>query len=118
MPPVLRPFGEGKWQAKRSKRNADVVSAGRWQVRAVVPVLLVAVIVFAGAWGFTQQESRNATFAAGTPSACHPSYVGRCLPIGRDVDCDEVGGMVRVVGSDVYLLDVDRDGWGCEPTSP
>ena len=118
MPSVLRPFGEGKWRAKRSTGNAYVVSAGRWQARAVVPILLASVIVLAGAWGFTQQEPRNATLAAEAPRACHRSYVGRCLPIGRDVDCDEVGGTVRVVGSDVYLLDVDRDGWGCEPTPP
>lgn len=53
-------------------------------------------------------------------SGCHPNYAG-CLPIGVDVDC--VGGhgngpaftgRVQVIGSDVYGLDRDGDGIGCE----
>lgn len=53
-------------------------------------------------------------------SGCHPSYSG-CLPIGVDVDC--VGGKgngpaftgrVAVIGPDVYGLDRDGDGIGCE----
>lgn len=58
------------------------------------------------------------------PSAatCHPSYTGACLdPSVSDYDC--VGGSgngpgytgtVRVVGPDVYRLDSDGDGYGCE----
>ena len=53
---------------------------------------------------------------------CHPSYQGACVPIARDVDCGGGSGngpayvwsTVRVVGPDVYGLDRDRDGWGCE----
>ena len=50
-------------------------------------------------------------------SGCHPSYSG-CLPIGVDVDGNGNGpaftGRVQVIGSDVYGLDSDADGIGCE----
>lgn len=51
---------------------------------------------------------------------CDPNYSG-CVPIASDVDC--VGGsgngpaytgMVRVIGSDIYDLDRDGNGWACE----
>ena len=54
---------------------------------------------------------------------CHPSYQGECLdPSSPDYDCaggsgngpDYVSGTVRVVGPDVYRLDADGDGLGCE----
>lgn len=53
---------------------------------------------------------------------CHPSYEEACVPIASDVDCASgsgngpayVRGPVRVVGPDVYDLDRDGDGWGCE----
>ena len=71
-----------------------------------------------------------ATLAAGvaTPAAdsakqrCHPSYKLKCLkPNASDYDC--IGGsgngpyytgLVKVVGPDVFRLDADHDGWGCE----
>jgi hypothetical protein len=56
------------------------------------------------------------------PKRCHPSYKGACLdPNASDYDC--IGGSgngpmytgkVRVVGPDVFRLDADGDGWGCE----
>ena len=54
---------------------------------------------------------------------CHPSYVGACLdPNASDYDCiggsgngPKYTGTVRVVGPDVFRLDADHDGWGCEP---
>jgi hypothetical protein len=52
---------------------------------------------------------------------CDPNYSG-CVPIASDVDCAGgsgngpayVDGPVRVVGSDIYGLDADDDGYGCE----
>ena len=52
---------------------------------------------------------------------CHPSY-DPCVPIASDVDCaggsgngpEYVRGPVRVIGPDVYDLDRDGDGIGCE----
>ena len=57
------------------------------------------------------------------PKRCHPSYVGACLdPNASDYDCiggsgngPKYTGKVRVVGPDVFRLDADHDGWGCEP---
>ncbi len=56
------------------------------------------------------------------PKKCHPSYKGACLdPNASDYDCiggsgngPKYTGKVRVVGRDVFRLDADRDGWGCE----
>ena len=55
-------------------------------------------------------------------SQCHSSYEGACVPIASDVDCEGgtgdgpayVRGPVTVVGPDVYGLDHDNDGMGCE----
>jgi len=53
---------------------------------------------------------------------CHPSYSGACLnPNASDYDCARGSGngpyytgKVSVIGPDVFDLDRDRDGWGCE----
>jgi hypothetical protein len=53
---------------------------------------------------------------------CDPNYGGACVPIASDVDCAGgsgngpayVSGPVRVVGTDIYDLDRNGDGIGCE----
>jgi hypothetical protein len=53
---------------------------------------------------------------------CDPNYSGACVPIASDVDCAGgsgngpayVTGPVKVIGIDIYDLDRDGDGWGCE----
>ncbi len=53
---------------------------------------------------------------------CDPNYEGACVPIASDVDCaggsgngpEYVRGPVYVVGSDIYDLDRDGDGVGCD----
>jgi resuscitation-promoting factor RpfB len=53
---------------------------------------------------------------------CDPNYSGACVPIASDVDCEGgsgngpayVRGPVRVIGSDIYDLDRDGDGIGCD----
>ncbi|PGH43589.1 hypothetical protein COO58_03390 [Micromonospora sp. WMMA1996] len=53
---------------------------------------------------------------------CDPNYSGACVPIASDVDCSGgsgdgpayVTGPVRVIGSDIYDLDRDGDGIGCD----
>jgi beta-lactam-binding protein with PASTA domain len=62
--------------------------------------------------------------AAPPPPAknCHPSYEGACLlPNASDYDCTGGSGngpyytgFVYVVGPDVFGLDADNDGLGCE----
>jgi resuscitation-promoting factor RpfB len=52
---------------------------------------------------------------------CDPNYSG-CVPIASDVDCAGGGGNgpayvkgpVTVIGEDIYGLDRDGDGVGCE----
>jgi endonuclease YncB( thermonuclease family) len=58
--------------------------------------------------------------AAPGPIDCTPGYEP-CIPLGDDVDCaggsgngPRYTGPVRVSGPDVYDLDRDRDGLGCE----
>lgn len=53
---------------------------------------------------------------------CDPNYTGNCVPIASDVDCASgsgngpayVVGPVYVVGDDIYGLDRDGDGVGCD----
>jgi len=57
----------------------------------------------------------------GTNPGCDPNYSG-CVPIASDVDCAGgsgngpayVRGPVQVIGRDIYGLDADHDGLGCE----
>ncbi|MFK3981419.1 G5 domain-containing protein [Micromonospora sp. NPDC050397] len=61
--------------------------------------------------------------AVGTKAAsrCDPNY-GGCVPIASDVDCAGgsgngpayVTGPVKVIGDDIYGLDNDGDGYGCD----
>lgn len=52
---------------------------------------------------------------------CNPNY-DPCVPNASDVDCPEgtgdgpgiAPGEVRVIGADVYALDADGDGFGCD----
>jgi len=63
----------------------------------------------------------NETETSTTSSQCDPNYSG-CVPIASDVDClggtgngpAYVKGPVRVTGKDIYQLDDDDDGIGCE----
>lgn len=80
----------------------------------VVPALLAAAAGFAGVWSVQEERNEQGTRPIAFASACHPSYEPQCLPVGRDVDCGELSGSVRVVGQDVYRLDRDGDGIGCE----
>jgi micrococcal nuclease len=46
--------------------------------------------------------------------SCNPNY-DPCIPnSSTDLDCGDLSVTVRVVGADVYRLDGDGDGWGCE----
>lgn len=55
-------------------------------------------------------------------SSCDPNYSGACVPVASDVDCASgsgngpayVSGPVTVVGHDIYDLDRDGNGVGCE----
>lgn len=68
-------------------------------------------------------EPTQAPIVTQAPQAnCHPSYQGACLdPFASDYDCaggsgngPKYTGRVIVVGPDVFGLDRDNDGIGCE----
>lgn len=70
------------------------------------------------------KEPVTQVIAIGTKQVpqCDPNYTGACVPIASDVDCAGGGGNgpayvqgpIRVVGTDIYGLDRDGDGIGCE----
>jgi hypothetical protein len=79
------------------------------------------IIVAAAAAVVAVPVTANAA-AQPTASRCHPSYKLKCLKRNA-VDYDCIGGrgngplytgLVKVVGRDVFRLDADHDGWGCE----
>ncbi len=48
-------------------------------------------------------------------SKCNPNYEGCCLPMSGKVHCTTIGCTnISVVGTDVFHLDHDHDGVGCE----
>lgn len=61
------------------------------------------------------------TACVSSQDRCDPNY-DPCVPIANDVDCAGgrgngpayVQGPVRVIGVDIYGLDRDNDGIGCE----
>jgi hypothetical protein len=61
----------------------------------------------------TRRSSTAPAQASASTGGCDPNYSG-CVPIASDVNCPEVDGPVRVVGSDIYRLDRDKDGVACE----
>jgi len=98
-----------------SRREADYLmlqgvaqehSVGLWKCERLLP---------------TTPTSEPRQPATRSPS-CHPSYEGACLdPNAFDYDCAGGSGngplytcRVRVVGPDVFGLDRDKDGVGCE----
>jgi hypothetical protein len=73
----------------------------------------------------TTKASAKTTQKRTTPPAeptCDPNYAWACVPIASDVDCAGgsgngpayVQGPVKVIGYDIYDLDRDGDGIGCE----
>lgn len=86
-----------------------------------------ALLGLAAAGGAAADDSAEDESKVAKQSQCHPSYVGRCVPVGvDDVDCDGgsgngpyyVRGPLTVSGPDVYGLDQDHDGRACEPYKP
>jgi len=47
-------------------------------------------------------------------AGCDPNYTP-CVPISSaDLDCGDIGFMVRVIGTDRHRFDANHDGYGCE----
>jgi hypothetical protein len=95
--------------------------------RSLVTLLALAgassVAVPAAALAGSNPSAPATPKAAKKRSKCDRNYSGRCLkPNVSDYDCAGgsgngpyyVSGPFRVVGSDHYRLDADRDGTACE----
>jgi hypothetical protein len=99
---------KGKKELTYAVTYTDGRETGRRLVREVITVPAVAQITSIG----TKKEAGG---------GCDPNYTG-CVPIASDVDCEGgsgngpayVAGPVEVIGSDIYRLDADHDGIGCE----
>jgi hypothetical protein len=87
--------------------------------RNTIAALVAGAMVAAGG-GATSATAGAEASAAG--KQCHSSYKGRCLKRkASDYDCaggsgngPYYTGRVRIVGPDVFRLDADGDGIGCE----
>ena len=85
---------------------------------AAVRKLILLAVCFAA--GLTFAPAVNAQPAQS--SSCDSNYSGACVPVASDVDCASgsgngpayVSGPVTVVGNDIYELDRDGNGTGCE----
>ncbi|WP_344178314.1 G5 domain-containing protein [Kribbella lupini] len=88
------------------------VQVGKRLVRQVVTRKPVAEVTSVGTKAVVVEEE----------SGCDPNYSGACVPIASDVDCSSgsgngpayVVGPVQVIGRDIYGLDGNNDGVGCE----
>ena len=79
------------------------LAARKWWVAAAA-ITLVAMVT-AGSVALLGRVS--------TSQECEPGYVP-CVPIARDINCSVLNFAVQVTGVDVYGLDRDGDGIGCE----
>jgi hypothetical protein len=87
---------------------------------------LVVIVAISGVLVAAADSPAGGRHSARRPAkkerGCHASY-DPCVPIDIDVDCEGgkgdgpsyVRGPIRVIGPDVYDLDRDHDGIGCEP---
>jgi hypothetical protein len=104
-----------RWSSWSTKRLAAAV------------VIVASIVVQACSSGASNtsksanSRNLNKTETAATSDQCDPNYSG-CVPIASDVDCAGgsgngpayVKGPVKVIGKDIYRLDRDGDGIGCE----
>lgn len=95
-----------------------------WETLAAGVVILASVIFQACSSDKPNPATRpnpNKTEAATNSPQCDPNY-SSCVPVASDVDCEGgtgngpayVKGPVKVIGKDIYGLDRNGDGIGCE----
>lgn len=89
---------------------------------------MIWLVIIAGIWFFwgdnddqTKNQPANVYKAVESRENCHPSYSGCLDPNVSDYDCaggsgngPYYTGKVKVIGPDIFGLDRDHDGWGCE----
>lgn len=84
-------------------------------------ILILMFVVMAVTTAVSVLGTSSGESAARTQAECHPSYSGCLKPDASDYDCaggsgngPYYTGRVQVIGPDVFGLDRDKDGWGCE----
>jgi hypothetical protein len=91
-------------------------AALRWVSRPWAPGWLIAAF---GVVGAAASLTLGAVFSVQSTqpwllqNSCAPGYAP-CLPIVDDLDCTQIARLVTVSGDDVYGLDRNGDGTGCE----
>jgi hypothetical protein len=108
--------------AARSDRGEHVISPIHEETTAVKKLITIAAGAAVLALPFAANAAASTGPTASTARKCHPSYKLKCLnPNAYDYDCAGgrgngplYTGLVKVVGPDVFRLDADHDGWGCE----
>lgn len=103
--------------------SIDGEETKRELVSDVVTVEPVTQVTSVGTYVAPSPAPAPAPAQPAAPSGCDPNYAEACVPVSSDVDCAGgsgngpayFDGVARVVGSDVYELDRDGDGYACEP---
>ncbi|MGE0880230.1 MAG: hypothetical protein AB7L13_18690 [Acidimicrobiia bacterium] len=102
---------------KKNVPNAGASSTSSTTVKPV-PAVVAPKATALPSVGKTSTSTSTSTTA---PTTCDPNY-SPCVPIAAEVDCADgagngptyVTGPVKVIGRDVYHLDSDGDGIGCD----
>lgn len=88
---------------------------------ALMTVALLAALLSAAAPHALADTKQEKARTQEKTAPCHPSYSGCLDANASDYDCaggngngPRYTGRVRVLGPDVFRLDEDGDGWGCE----
>jgi hypothetical protein len=104
-------------------RLVDGEEVSRELVSDVVTTEPVAQVIAVGTYVAPSPPPAPAPAPAQPGGGCDPNYAEACVPIDSDVDCaggsgngpSYFNGVARIVGSDIYDLDRDKDGYACEP---
>jgi hypothetical protein len=88
----------------------------KWYRNEAVWLWIVIIAIIIGGVAYHQHSKNQQALhqATSTSSKCSPDYTP-CIPnVDYDLDCKDIQQRVRVIGTDVYHLDADHDGIGCE----
>lgn len=111
---------KGKLVTTYEVTYTDGEETGRKKISEEITKPPVNKIVLVGTYVYV--APKPAPVVTQPASNCDPNYSGGCVPIASDVDCAGgsgngpayVAGPVTVIGIDIYGLDRDNDGIGCE----
>ena len=106
----------------RTKGGVEVSRTVSGEVITREPVPEVTAVGTKASTPTPTSAPKPAPTTAASSGSCDPNYSGGCVPMAPDVDCAGgsgdgpayVRGPVQVVGTDIYRLDADHDGIGCE----